>query len=364
MAREPRDPALRMAARATNRALLGAAYGNSYLSEYRRLVAEFDGRPKTVLSDIWTNAAKEVGASVRGDWSSGFEFRLGSAHARVEQWETHMDPPETIRRSLDKSLVVGRLADADVPIPEQLSFCLRKVRQAMARVRRGGCRWVLKPRDGSAGEGVTCGIERPADLARALAAAAVFGNEFVLERQIIGAAYRFLLLDGEVIDVVRRDPSSVEGDGETSVRDLIRSENRARVDAAGSRGNHLVKPDHDCLLALRAAELGLDSVPRVGARIAVKHSSADGGRFDTHSISLGTLSPELVDEVTRAVAAIGLRLAGVDVVTPDLGQGITAAGGAVIEINAPPGLHFHYLTTSAPGTQRVATRILQRLLET
>jgi cyanophycin synthetase len=210
---------------------------------------------------------------------------------------------------------------------------------------------------------VTCGIEKPADLARALVAAAAFGGEFVLERQIAGAAYRFLILDGELLDVVRRDPSSVEGDGVSAVRDLIRCENHARVHAAGSRGNHLVKPDHDCLLALRVQQLDLGSVPAAGIRHPVKHSSGDGGRFDTHSISLSSLARELVEEVTRAVTAVGLRLAGVDIVTPDLGRGIASAGGAIIEINAPPGLHFHYLSVNAPSTNRVATRILRRLLE-
>lgn len=364
MAREPAGTARWIAARATNRALLVAAYGRSYLREYRRLVAEFDRRPKTVLSDIWTSAATELGASVNGDWDSGFEFRLGRAHARVDQWETHLDAPETIRRSLDKSLVVDRLAEERVPIPEQFSFSFRQVREVAARIRRGGGHWVLKPRAGAAGEGVTCGIANAADLARALAAAAVFGGEFVLERQISGAVYRLLLLDGEVLDVVRRDPSSVEGDGVSTIRELVRSENHERVGAAGSRGNHLVKPDHDCLLALRAQGLDLESVPPAGVRHPVKHSSADGGRSDTHAVPPATLSPELVDDVIRAVAAVGLRLAGVDLVTPDLRRGITAAGGAVIEINAPPGLHFHYLTADAPSTTQVAARILRRLLET
>lgn len=332
------------------------------MSEYRRLAAQFKRRPTTVLSDIWTGAAAELGASVRGDWSSGFEFRLGRAEARVDQWETYLDPPETVRCSLDKPLVLDRLADAVVPVPEQLSFSLREVGQAVARVRRGVGRWVLKPLAGSGGEGVTCGVENPADLARALVAAASVGGQFVLEPQIAGATYRLLILDGELLDVVRRDPSSVEGDGVSTIRDLIRSENHARVDAAAARGNQLVHPDHDSLLALRAQRIDLESVPPAGVRHRVKHSNGDGGRFDTHSVSLSLVSQEVVDDATRAVAAVGLRLAGVDLVTPDLGRGISAAGGAVIEVNAPPALHYHYLTASS-RTSHVATRILQRLLD-
>jgi cyanophycin synthetase len=349
-----------VAARAANRALLLRAYGNSYLSEYRQLVAQFERRPMTVLNEIWAEAAAEVGATATGEWKSGFEFRLGRMHARVDQWETHLDPPEAIGRALDKPLVAALLARAQVAIPEQISFSLRDGRQAAERLRQDGGRWVLKPRAGASGMGVTCGIEKPADLARGLIAAAPFGGEFVLEQQLPGAVYRFLILDGEVLDVVRRDPSAVEGDGVSTIRELIRSENRTRVEAAGARGNQLVQPDHDCLLTLRAQQIDLASIPSVGDRHPVKNSNGDGGRLETHPVPLSALAGELIDDATRAVATVGLRLAGVDVVTPDLGTGLTAARGAVLDVNAPPGLHYHYLT--ANGASPVAVSILRRLL--
>jgi cyanophycin synthetase len=358
--RRGRPTPLWLSARAANRALLTKAYGRSYLSEYRRLVEQFKRRPKTVLTDIWTGAAAEVGAGVSGNWESGFEFHLDTTHARVDQWETHLDPPEAILRALDKPLVAARLVEARVAVPEQISFSLWSSPKAAARLRQGVGRWVLKPRAGASGMGVTCGLETPADLARGLVAAAAFAGEFVLERQLPGDVYRFLVLDGEVLDVVRRDRSSVEGDGVSTVRELIRSENKARVEARGARGNQLVQPDQDCLLALRSQQIDLASVPAAGALHPVKHSNGDGGRFDTHRVSLSTVSPELTGEVTRAVASVGLRLAGVDVVTPDLSAGLASARGAIVDVNAPPGLHYHYLT--ANGVSPVAVLILGRLL--
>lgn len=361
MRRRRRTP-LWIAARATNRTLLVKAYGSAYLSEYRQLFARFERRPKTVLNEIWANAAAEIEATMSGDWDSGFEFELEGSRARVDGWETHLDPPEAVRRALDKPLVASRLAEAGVAVPEQISFSRREVGKALARVRRETGRWVLKPRAGDSGVGVTCGIERPGDLARAFVAAAPLGSSLVLERQTVGSVYRFLVLDGEVLGVVRRDPSSVEGDGVSTVRDLLRKENHARVDAAGSRGNQLLQPDHDCLLALRSQHLNLAAVPPAGARHPVKHSNGDGGRPDTHSIPLSSVSEEVIADATRAVAAVGLRLAGVDVVTPDLSKGLAAAGGAIVDVNAPPGLHYHYLTADAEQNSDVASRILLRLL--
>jgi cyanophycin synthetase len=123
-----------------------------------------------------------------------------------------------------------------------------------------------------------------------------------------------------------------------------------------------VQPDHDCVLALRAQQLDLASVPSLGIRVPVKHSNGDGGRLDTYAVPRSAVSGELVGEAIRAVETTGLRLAGVDVVTPDLGKGLTAGNGAVLEVNAPPGLHYHYLTASTGGADNVASRILRRLL--
>ncbi len=170
------------------------------------------------------------------------------------------------------------------PCPSRSAFSRREAGRAAAHVRDNGGLWVLKPRSGESGEGVTCDIESAADLYRAFVAAAPLDNTLVLERQIPGSVYRFLILDGELLDVVRRDPSSVEGDGVSTVRDLIRAENHARVDAEGTRGNQLVHPDHDGLLALRSQQLTLASIPSAGTRYRVKRSNGDGGRLDTRSI--------------------------------------------------------------------------------
>lgn len=361
--RKRRRTPLWVAARATNRALLTKAYGRAYLREYRQLLSRFEQRPKTLLNDIWAGAATEIGAAISGDWDSGFGLHLGAAAARVDGWETHLDPPEAVQAALDKPLALARLARAGVPVPDQFSFSRREVGRVAARLQREGGRWVLKPRAGDSGVGVTCGIERPADLVRAFVAAAPLGPALVLERQVTGAVYRFLILDGELLDVVRRDPTSVEGDGESTIRDLIKSENYARLDAAGGRGNQLVQPDHDCLLALRSQGLSLASIPPAGIRRRVKHSNGDGGRPDTHSVPVSSISPELVDDATQAVAAVGLRLAGVDVVTPDLSKGLAEAGGTIVDVNAPPGLHYHYLTANPDQTSDVAARIMLRLLE-
>jgi cyanophycin synthetase len=174
--------------------------------------------------------------------------------------------------------------------------------------------------------------------------------------------YRLLFLDGVLLDVVRRRPPRVVGDGSSTLIQLITAENRRRVERRGFGGLTLIRPDLDCILALRRVGLRLSDVPAAGARIEVKTSNADGGDLDTETVH-DPPSPALVAEAAAACATLGARLAGVDLATPDLGRDIRNAGGAVIEVNVPPGLQFHYLVADRARATHVAVPILRALLD-
>jgi cyanophycin synthetase len=63
----------------------------------------------------------------------------------------------------------------------------------------------------------------------------------------------------------------------------------------------------------------------------------------------------------RAAEAVGVRLAGVDVITPDPSLSLDEAGGVVIEVNTTPGYYYHYYKRD--GRVPVATLILERLVK-
>ena len=63
-------------------------------------------------------------------------------------------------------------------------------------------------------------------------------------------------------------------------------------------------------------------------------------------------------QARTAADAVGLRLAGIDLITPDLGASLTDSGGSVIEVNSGPGLHHHYHVADAGRATRVAVPVL------
>ncbi len=75
------------------------------------------------------------------------------------------------------------------------------------------------------------------------------------------------------------------------------------------------------------------------------------------------LSPQLVESGARAAGLARLRLAGVDVVTPDPHRPLEDVGGVVLEVNATPGLQHHYMVRDPAQATPVASTILERILQ-
>jgi cyanophycin synthetase len=218
----------------------------------------------------------------------------------------------------------------------------------------------VKPANGTGGgSGVTCGVRTEDDLARAWAAATAWDDEVMVEETVAGDEYRLLFLDGELVDVVRRRRPTLTGDGRSSVLDLLVEENRRRIEAGDNEVARLLRLDLDALLALRAAGYSVAAVPERGAVVAAKGTVGENARADNEGGCV--LDPSIVTAASAAVDAARLRLAGVDLVTPDRNQRLEATGGAILEVNGTPGFHYHYEVAGEPAVP-VATAVLERLL--
>ena len=214
----------------------------------------------------------------------------------------------------------------------------------------------MKPATGYGGRGITGEVRSGDDLRRAILFAARFDHRFLVERQLVGTVIRLLVLDGRVIDAVRRLPPHVLGDGRSSIGALMLAESRRRLSAGGWAGLKPLVADLDCLLTLRAARLGLGSVLEPGVKTAVK-TVTNRNNSDENDTVLGTVDVELEALAVRAAEALDLRLAGVDVVAA------AAEPGVVLEVNSIPGPHHHYLVADPDNATRVAIPILQAIFD-
>ena len=323
-------------------------------------LAELRSWRRVVYRRIWAEAAAEVGAELEELGDGFLELRARGRRTRVREELVALDDPVAIELSFDKSLVHRLLAREGLRVPEHVEIDAQSPDGAAAFLVRG--RSVVKPASGTGvGAGVTAGVEHPDELRRAIAAASLYGDRILLERHVEGDVYRLLLLDGELLDTIRKRPPLLVGDGRSTVLELIEAENRRRLHARGEAGLWLLRVDPDALLTLGRAGLGPGSVVPQDETIQIK-SVTNQNRVEDNTTVREPPAPALVAEAAAAAACVGLRLAGVDLVTPSLEGSLAEIGGVVLEVNCTPGLHHHYLVAEPDRATRVAVPILRRLL--
>jgi len=315
--------------------------------------------------DVWSEAAAEHGAEVV-ELEGGFlEIRCGGASTRVWRQLSALDEAVSLKLALDKTFVHRLLTERGIGVPEYVEFGHTDLAPALQFMCEAGdsglSSFVVKPADGGrGGAAVTPCVRNEVQLARAVLSAARLDTRMLIERQVPGDMYRLLFLDGELLDVVRRLSPHVTGDGRSTLLELIVRENGRRLDIA--RPQALMTVDLDCIFTLAAAGHTLSTVPAAGERVMVKSASSENAEEENHTVR--SYAPEVIEESAAAVKAVGLRLAGVDVVTPDINRPLAEAGGTIIEVNGTPGFQYHYQVADRDRATRVAIPILERVLET
>jgi cyanophycin synthetase len=309
---------------------------------------------------VWKNAADAVGATVLELDDSVMEIRHARLRLLVCDNVTSLDDPVTLAIAGDKPLVHRLLAERHIAGP-RYAVCRRDdLRAARASVAALGGRCVIKPaHSGSAGAGITTGVTEADHLAPILAKAGARSRDVMVEEQIEGDNYRLLYLDGEFIDAVLRRPPTIRGDGHSTIRQLVRAENEDRTKNGAQAAQSLLDVDADVRHTLRAQGYDLSSVPAAGVAVQVKRVVNDNRREENEGGS-SLLCAAIVEEGSAAARALGVRVAGVDVITTDPAVPLRESGGAVLEVNTTPGFYYHYMRNDE-GTS-VALSILSRLV--
>ncbi|HEX6370049.1 MAG TPA: cyanophycin synthetase [Longimicrobium sp.] len=210
---------------------------------------------------------------------------------------------------------------------------------------------LLKPLDANDGRGISGRLDTEDDVRAAWPIAVAEHPTVIVERWVGGRDHRVVVVDGRVVAVAERVPAHVVGDGRRTIRALAEEVNHdPRRDA--SRPAHTLMPlPLDALTERHLARGGLtfDSVPAAGETVHLRA---------TANISTGGTSIDRTDEIhprnaslcELATAAVGLDIAGLDVLTPDISVPFDENGAAIIEVNASPGIRMH--TDPDEGTPR------------
>ncbi|HUT76088.1 MAG TPA: cyanophycin synthetase, partial [Polyangia bacterium] len=147
----------------------------------------------------------------------------------------------------------------------------------------------------------------------------------------------------------------------STVAELVTAENERRVGSGEGARTGLLRIDLDAVFCLQNQGLRPSSVLADGERVAVKTVINQNGPDDNVN-AREEVSEELLADAVAAARVIGVRLAGVDLITPDPSRSLREGGGAIIEVNGTPGLHYHYNGAGPEEQESVAVAILERAL--
>jgi len=239
----------------------------------------------------------------------------------------------------DKDLTKRLLDQAALPVPR--GDLVRNADEASAAAERLGFPVVTKPLDGNHGRGVNIDLKTAEQVRWGFEQAREHGRTVIVEQFFTGADHRILVIGGEVVAVAERVPAHVIGDGRQTISQLI---DEVNADPRRGEGHSsvLTRIDIDeCVdTFLRRSEMTSGSVPAKGRAVMLR---------PTANISTGGTAIDRTDEIhpdnaliaRRAAQIVGLDIAGIDFVCPDIRKSVLETGGGIIEINAGPGFRMH-----------------------
>lgn len=252
---------------------------------------------------------------------------------------TGQTPHLAVQIAANKVLAKNLLRDAHVPVPD--GAVVKTADETVDAAARIEGPVVTKPLDANHGRGVSLDLVDEADVRRGFAAAAVHSPSVIVEQQLAGRDHRILVIGGEVVAVAERVPAQVVGDGASTVAELIDAVNADPRRGIG-HANVMTRITVDEVVAglLAKQSLTLESAPRAGQVVLLR---------ETANLSTGGEAVDRTDEIhpaniaiaKRAAAIVGLDIAGLDVLTPDISRPLDETGGGIIEVNAAPGFRMH-----------------------
>lgn len=219
---------------------------------------------------------------------------------------------------------------------------------------------VTKPLDGNHGRGVTANIHSLEQAITGFQVAQKISRAVILEEFIAGDDHRFLVINYKLIAVAKRTPAFVKGDGRSTIGQLIEEENKNPE--RGSGQDHvlaLIKVDDVTKKILLEKSLSLNSVLHKNEILYLKNiANISAGGISTDVTDL--VHPENVFMAERIAKLFSLNICGIDILTTDVSVPLTKKTGAIIEVNAGPGIRMH--TNPTEGIPRnVAKPIIDML---
>ncbi|MDO8251520.1 MAG: cyanophycin synthetase [Rhodoferax sp.] len=266
------------------------------------------------------------------------QFGHGASQRRI--WTAETDQTSAIAEEIasDKDLTKSLLQSCGVPVPQ--GRLVKTAQEAWDAAHDIGLPVALKPYDGNHGRGVSLDLNNRKDIEAAFQLAQRKGGGSVIVEQFInGNEHRLLVVGKRVVAAARGETAWVTGDGQSNIIELV--DRQINTDPRRGTGEdaplNALAPHEGAEIILELERQGFTaySVPALGEKVLIQRNG--NVAFDVSD----NVHPSIAAAAALAARVVGLDIAGVDLVLEDITRPLSEQRGAVIEVNASPGLLAH-----------------------
>lgn len=290
--------------------------------------------------------------------NDGNLVQLGYGARQRRIWTAETDRTSAIAEGIsrDKDLTKSLLQSCGVPVPQ--GRLVEDPADAWDAAEDIGLPVAVKPYDGNHGRGVSLDLTTREQVEAAFELASREGSGVIVEQSISGVEHRLLVVGKRVVAAAAGETTAVVGDGKSTIAELIESQ----VNTDPRRGEdeefplEPLKLEEGDELSLQLARQGRSraTVPAAGEKVELQRNG--NVAFDVTD----RVHPDTAALASLAARVVGLDIAGIDLVVEDISKPLSEQRGAIIEVNAGPGLLAH--TKPATGQpQPVGAAIVDHL---
>jgi len=341
------EDAGRYAARASVRIFADLAAAVS-LDELRRTLADDVQRLREIREDvrfgpstgaIVQEAEQRDIPHIRLNTQSLVQLGYGVNQQRIQATVTGRTNMIAVDLASDKDATKKLLGNMGVPVPK--GYQIVDEDELEEAIERLGFPIAIKPLDANHGKGITVGLKTLEEVRAAFPLAKKYSRRVIIEQSLTGQDFRALVINNRLVAVSERIPAHITGDGEHTIQELIDQTNR---DPRRGYGHEnvltLIEVDAQTAKLLAARGYTLDTVMPAGEMLYLKTTAniSTGGTAIDRTDDVHPFNVSLFERIARIV---GLDIAGIDVVAPDVTTPLSENGGGIIEVNAAPGFRMH-----------------------
>lgn len=329
---------------------------SEFLPDLKAIAAKTDLGPSTLA--IYNAAMKRQIPVKRLGLGSILQLGYGKNQRIVQASMT--DGTSCIHADIasDKQLTKRILQKYDIPVPEG-EVCYSAV-SAVCIAEEVGYPVVVKPLDSNQGKGVSLCLTDEREVREACIKAFKYSKGIIVEKYFEGNDYRILVIGERVAAVAMRRPPTIVGDGIHSVRELVEAENCNIL-----RGEDHEKPltrlklDEIAMEVLKKQGITEEYIPKIDEEIKLRENGnlSTGGTAVECTASIHEKNCQIA---VKAARAMKLDIAGIDITAKDISLPIGGKNGAVIEVNAAPGLRMHIYPAEGRSIE-IADKIIDML---